>query len=173
MMQHWTKWAAVSGLALTLSACDASVDLGDAVKADGNATVGGKAQDGRVTINAPGLDLSVNIPDALLDPTQIQQEGRRLLPPAAAFSGIHVQSGENGGGVEIAFTSPQAPAALAEWYRAAERARDVAVQSVVQQGTAFVVQGTTIGAQDAFSVRLTPSSAGTEGRLVIGSGGTQ
>lgn len=154
--------------AALLAGCEARIG-NDAAENEvaGNASVEGKAESGRFTLKAPGVDISIAIPSEIRTRAGIQSD-HRILPPDAAFSGIHVEGRDRDGGVEIAFTAPQAPTEVAAWYRAAERARDFAIRTEDALQNGIVLRGETAGDGDQFTVRLNPGAGGgTEGRIAI------
>jgi hypothetical protein len=151
----------------------------DNASAGGNAsaTAEGKAADGRVTVKAPGVDISLRIPDSVRSRMPTRSNGE-LLPPGAQIGGIHVQGhGEEGGSggngtVELSFRSDQAPEQLAGWYRDPARGANFTIGSDASEGTALVLGGNTReNGRDAggrFTVRLSPrQGGGSDGRLLL------
>lgn len=153
-----------------LPACDARIGApADEASGTATASASGKAADGQITLKAPGLDLSVNVPESLRNMAEVDPDGR-LLPPGAALGGIHIQGGAgSGGGVEIRFTAPQAPPALVQWYQDAARTADFVVDAVQQEGTQAVISGhMSTGEASPFTVRVAPGAGGgSEAQLVL------
>jgi hypothetical protein len=153
-----------------LGACEARFG-NDAGEVAENATAAGRAQDGRLTIEAPGFNLSVQIPEGVRSEGGFgEDEG--LIYPGASFGGIHVQGtpdGANGDGeVELRFSTSDAVDRVVGWYRDPARNADFTVQSVRQEGPAFVVSGTGQGEGNSFALNVTPRpGGGTEARLVL------
>jgi hypothetical protein len=146
----------------------------DAAGAAGNQsqTAAGKAEDGRLTVKAPGIDMSINIPEELRSAATADAD-TKIIPPGATIGGLHVQgqpgSGGNGGGeVEMTFTAAQPPEQVAAWYRDPARAADFAVSSAARQGNEIVIAANPKSDGEAFTVRLRGgANGGTEARLVI------
>ncbi len=141
------------------------------------ASAQGQAEDGRVTVKAPGVDISVRLPDAVRN--RMSTDGNnQILPPNVRIGGVHVQgdgseggSGGNGA-VDLTFRSDQAPDQLAAWYRDPQRAQHFTIASDAREGAAIVIGGATRGSGGdgggRFTVRLSPGQGGgTEGRLSI------
>ena len=170
-MNRLASVALVAMLALT-AACD--VEIGDGKEASqapgGTVSAEGKAQENTFTLNAPGMDIKVAIPQGIRNNARIDSDGD-MLYPGATFSGIHVEGGSKGksgdGAAEIRFTSTDAPDKVAAWYRDPAR-KDITVTSAGQQGDAFLIVGQQKKEGDQFKIRLTPkANGGTDGRLAI------
>jgi hypothetical protein len=169
----------IGGLAL-LAACEAKVGKDEGAARDGaaagGAAVDGKAEDGRFSIKAPGFDMKIAIPKGVADRAGMNSDSG-LLYPGAALSGMHIEAGgsdapaEKNSGVELRFTSTDAPEKIAAWYRDSARAEGFTVGSATREGTAFVIAGTQKSDGDGFKVRLSPGTGGgTEGRLALSEG---
>lgn len=157
-----------------LSACEGRIGS-DAERSGSNAsaTAGGKAEDGQITLKAPGVDLAIDVPDSIRNMAQVDPDSR-LLPPGANLGGIHIQGDAgSGGGVEIRFTTPQAPPALVQWYQDAARTADFVVDAVRQEGAQAVISGhMSTGEGGPFTVRVAPApgGGGSEARLLLSEG---
>ncbi|HEV2866426.1 MAG TPA: hypothetical protein VGX37_07910 [Allosphingosinicella sp.] len=156
---------------ILLMGCDARFGNDAAPVAD-NATAAGRAEEGRLTVEAPGLNLSINIPESVRANARVDEDG--LLYPGASLAGMHVQGrpgaedhGQDEGEVELRFTTPDSPERVVGWYRDPARNDQLTVQSARRQGSAFVLSGT--GRDEGrFTVTLTPAAGGgTEGRLLL------
>lgn len=155
--------------ALALTACEAR--FGNDAGPAGNGSAAGKAEDGRLSIHAPGFDMKINIPEGIRREAGIDDDGG-IIYPHSTFSGMHVEGGRDDsrsdGEVELAFTSADAPDLVARWYRDPARAPDFTVATANREGPAFVIAGTTKDHNGNFRVRLSPrQSGGTEGRVVL------
>lgn len=159
--------------ALALGACDAKIGRGDAET--GNAVAAsaeGKAEDGKISVKAPGLDLSFSVPKGIADKVQVDTDSE-LLYPGATMRGVHVSQGSRGDSgegeseAEIRFTSPDAPEKVAAWYRDAARAGDFTLAPADREGNGATISGTTRDRGD-FRLHLAPASGGgTAGRLIV------
>ena len=137
-----------------------------------DAPAAGKAEEGRFSIKGPGFDMKINIPDEMA--RQASSDGDNdMLYPNASISGMHVEAHQGEGaqrksGVEIRFTSTDAPDRVAAWYRDPARAPGFAVRSATKEDDAIVISGSEKGDGDPFTVRLSPSGGGgTDGRLTL------
>ena len=156
---------------LALAACEARFGNDADARADGNATAAGKAEEGRVSIHAPGFDLKIDIPKAVRDEAGMEGDSD-IIYPNSTFAGIHVEGGRDegrsDGEVEIAFTSADAPELVERWYRDPARAADFTVASAGREGAAYLIVGATADNDGDFRVRLAPrQSGGTDGRLLL------
>ena len=162
--------AAIAAAAL-ITACDARIG-NDAPPVDANATAAGRAEEGRLTVEAPGLNLSINIPDSIQARAHVDEDSG-LIYPGSEFVGMHVQgrpekAGESDGEVEMRFASADAPERIAAWYRDPGRSGDLTVESARQEGNAFVISGTGRRDNERFTVRIAPrAGGGSETRLLL------
>jgi hypothetical protein len=171
--------AGLAAGAALLGGCNAQIGTGGGEEGGSKAaaaasSAAGKAEDGKFSIKAPGVDLKFDIPDALAERAEIQGNSD-ILYPGAKLGGMHVEGGTDGGkggGVELRFASTDAPDKVAAWYRDAARAADFAIISERKEGTGILLSGKQAGKSDSFAVRLTPAGGGgTDGRLLLGDGG--
>lgn len=164
--------AALAAAAL-LSACEARFG-NDAAPVAENASAAGRAEEGRLTVEAPGFNLAIEIPEAMGANARIDEESG-LIYPGSDFTGIHVQGRpdgpdgqDRGGEVELRFTTADAPPRVAAWYRDPARGRDLTIQSARQEGDAYVIAGTGRHDNERFTVRVAPrAGGGSEARLVL------
>jgi hypothetical protein len=130
----------------------------------------GKAEEGRLSFKAPGVDVAINVPIAARDRARANVESK-FLPPGSRASGIHVEA--DGGNVaagrdsvEIRFTSPQPPAELTRWYQDPGRRAEFTISRAERKPGEIVLHG--INAERApIRVHLAPREGGTDGRLVL------
>jgi hypothetical protein len=161
--------AALGALAI-LGACEMKIGKDDerAAKADSPAAAdqpaAGKAEEGRFSVKGPGFDMKVNMPMGVAE----TDGGNDLFYPGAAISGLHIEAAKPSSGVELRFTTADAPEKVAAWYRDPGRANGFQIQSAKQEGDAVLISGTQKSDGDPFSVRLSSGSGGgTEGRLLL------
>src|SRR5690349_8933042 len=86
--------------AALLTACEARFGHHDGESnASGNATASaaGKAEEGQLSVSAPGFEMKVNIPESIRREAGIDDDSG-LIYPNGRFSGIHVQGGRDGEG---------------------------------------------------------------------------
>ncbi|HYJ30322.1 MAG TPA: hypothetical protein VEW25_08285 [Allosphingosinicella sp.] len=131
----------------------------------------GKAEEGRLSIKAPGVDIAINVPDAMRGRARADTDSD-LLPPGSQVSGLHVQ-GDGGDrqqgrdSVELRFSSVEPPQRVAAWYRDPARREHFTISEARREGDAIVLTG---ASQDGgpVTVRLSPGAgAGTDGRLIL------
>lgn len=133
--------------------------------------VAGKAEAGTLSIDAPGFDMKLKIPESIRSEIGGDND---IIYPGATVGGMHLaanaDTGGGSGSVELRFTSADAVEKVAAWYRDPARAAELAVASAKREGAAVVIAGTTAGGREAdpFSLRLTPApGGGTEGVLTL------
>jgi len=173
------RFAAAGLIVAALGAC--SFPSGEAERqevanqvAEARAAAGaeGKAEEGRLSIQAPGVDIAISVPDAMRGRARAGTDSD-LLPPSAQVSGLHIQGdgGDGGAGhdsVEMRFTSAQAPAEIAGWYRDPARHEHFRIDNATREGDEIVLAGTIIESGGAIVARLKPrQGGGTDGRLVL------
>ncbi len=158
--------------ALALGACEARVgNDADAGQANRTAGAEGKAEEGRLSIHAPGFDLKINIPEGIRREADMEGDSD-IIYPHSRFSGMHVEGGRDDsrsdGEVELAFISADAPDLVAAWYRDPARAPEFTVASASREGSGWLIAGATRGNDGNFRVRLIARrDGGTEGRVVL------
>jgi hypothetical protein len=165
--------AAAAAFAL-LGACEMKIGKEDEraqapAKGEGKAEqpAAGKAEEGRFSIKGPGFDMKLDIPNDVVRTADADGDND-LLYPGASIGGMHIEASKPSSGVEMRFTTPDAPRKVAAWYRDSNRAGGFRIQSVKQEGEAFTLSGAQKADGDPFSLALSPASGGgTEGRLVL------
>lgn len=130
----------------------------------------GKAEEGRLSIRAPGIDIAINVPDAMRSRARAGTDSD-VLPPGAQVNGLHVQ-GDGGDAtardsVELRFVSPEPPERVAAWYRDPARREDFSISAARREGGEIVLSGVSHDG-GPMTVRLTAGTgAGTDGRLIL------
>jgi hypothetical protein len=138
--------------------------------AEQKAGADGKAEEGRLSIQAPGVDIAINVPDVMRGRARADADSE-VLPPGAQVSGLHVQGdgGDRAQGrdsVELRFASGQSVEEVAAWYRDPARRAHFTIQDVRREGGAVVLTGANKEGAP-MTVRLTGRQGGTDGRLVL------
>ena len=157
--------------ALLLAACEAR--FGNDVRPTGNVSAENKAEEGQVSINAPGVQMKIDIPEGIRHEANIRDDGG-LIYPGSTMSGMHIEGGREGeqgkseGELELRFASSAGPDTVAHWYQDPARARDFTVASAGRDGAAYVFAGTRVNDHGRFRVRLAPrDGGGTDGRVLL------
>jgi len=162
------------GTAAMLCACEARIG-NDAPPVADNSSAAGKAEEGKVTIEAPGFNMSIDIPEGVRAHSDMDDENG-LIYPGSTFSGVHVvgrpegPDGNSEGEVELRFSTGDGTDRVVAWYRDPARNADFTVQSVSREGNGFAINGTSTGEGNdgQFTLRVTPrAGGGTEGRMVL------
>lgn len=159
---------ALAAAALALGACEAR--FGNDALPTGNGSAENKAAEGEVSINAPGFQMKINIPEGIRREANINDDSG-IIYPGSIVGGVHVEGGrergKSDGEVELRFTSADAPDRVAAWYRDPARATDFTIAAATREGDAHVFAGTTKDS-GRFRVRLAPrGGGGTEGRALL------
>ncbi len=157
-----------------LSACEAKfgkeADKGEPAQGKSElASAEGKAEEGQFSIKTPGFDMKIDIPAGV---TSHGDSDSDVLYPGSTLSGMHIEGSKGGGGkgnagIELRFTTPDAPEKVAAWYRDPARASGFAVSGIRREEAGFLISGTEKKDGDPFTLRLSPKGAGTEGRLTL------
>jgi hypothetical protein len=160
--------ALVAAAALALAACEAR--FGNDAEPSGNGSAENKAAEGEVSINAPGFQMKINIPEGIRREANIHDDSG-IIYPGSIVDGVHVEGGrergKSDGEVELRFTSSDALDRVAGWYRDPARAGDFTIATANREGEAHVFAGTTKD-NGRFRVRLAPrAGGGTEGRALL------
>ena len=164
---------AATAAAFILSACEAR--FGNDVQPSGNGSAENKAEEGQVSINAPGVQMRINIPEGLRHEATIHDDSG-LVYPGSTMSGMHVEGardanqgqGQSEGEVELRFASTDPPDRVAHWYQDPARARAFTLASSGRDGAAYVFAGTRRDGGDRFRVRIAPrQGGGTDGRVLL------
>jgi len=159
--------------ALALTACEARFG-NDAEAVPSNGSAENKAEEGRVSVRAPGFDLKISIPEGIRREANMEGDND-IIYPNSTMSGIHVEAGRDSGDrpdeVELAFTTADTMEQVVAWYRAPARASDFRLGGVGASGREGghnpVIFGTT-RENDEFQISLSRRpGGGTEARLLI------
>lgn len=166
------RWLAVMAIALATGGCEARFG-NDAGEVPANASADGKAEAGRLTVQAPGFNLSVQIPEGVRSRTQMGEDNG-LIYPSSTFEGVHVQGGPAGpdgdshGEVELRFSTSDAMDRVVAWYRDPARGEHFRVETMAEENGGFRLTGTASGDGDRFALHLVPTpGGGAEARLLL------
>ena len=170
------RFALIPLLVVSLTACEMRIG-NDAPPVADNASAAGRAENGQFSIEAPGFNLYVTIPEGMAERGTVSNDNG-LVYPGATVAGIHVQGGReqrgghNNGEVELRLTSADAPDRIAAWYRDPARADRFRVASTTQDGNATVISGTGRRDNERFTLRIAPGAGGgSDLRLLLADAG--
>ena len=169
-MRTSTLAPAIAAIAL-LGACEARIG-NDAPPIAENATASGRAEEGRVTVEAPGFNMSISIPEGLRSEANMD-DNDGLIYPGSNFSGIHVlgrDENKAGGGqseVELRFTSADPVERVVVWYLDPARGPEFTISSTARRGNDFVINGTRREDNGRFTLRLAARGSGVDARLLL------
>ena len=156
----------LGALALT-AACEAKIGGNEARDAGGEVSAEGKAEEDKVTIKAPGVDIKVDIPDSIRERAEVESDSD-LIYPGSKVGGVHIEAGESdGGAVEIRFSSADPVDKVAAWYRDPART-GLKIASEAREGASFVFNGHETDDNSRFKLRIGPrGGGGTDGTLSV------
>ncbi|HEU0135505.1 MAG TPA: hypothetical protein VFR28_11845, partial [Allosphingosinicella sp.] len=134
--------AAFAAAAL-LCACDGR-DRGDeGSNAVTNAPVSaeGKAEEGKISLKMPGVDMTLSLPEAVADEARADRDSK-LLYPGGTLRGMAIAAGPDSdrsgeSEVEIRFSTPDPVDKVAAWYRDPARADGFQLRSAAEEGTSW------------------------------------
>ena len=155
--------------ALALTACEAR--FGNDARPSGNGSAENRAEEGQVSISAPGVEMKIDVPEGIRREMHMNDDSG-LIYPGARMSGVHVEGGrergKSDGEVELRFNSADAPDAVARWYQDPARASDFTIASAGREGPAYLFAGTKKDGDGRFRIRLAPrQGGGTDGRVLL------
>lgn len=159
----------IAALALLLGGCEVSVKRDGEDKAGAKSAAPSEVRDGEISIDTPGFDMKLDIPDAIR--SQISGDSD-IIYPGSTVSGLNVSAnadnGKGQGRVQMRFTSPDAPAKVVQWYRDPARAATFTGVSVQQDGAGYRVSGSDGNGGEPFDLRLSPADGGgTQAQLTL------
>ncbi len=160
--------------ALLLGACDAKVDPDEADNGAAAAEVSaeGKAEEGKISVKAPGFDLKLSLPKGMADEARAERDSK-ILYPGAVLRGMAIAAGQSSGKsgdteVEIGFSTPDSVEAVVAWYRDPARSEGFRLESAAKAGDGWLITGVQKRDEHRFKLRLGPRpGGGTDGRLTV------
>jgi hypothetical protein len=160
--------------AALLGACDSNggPDQPDNITSDSHASAEGKAEEGKISLKMPGLDMTLSLPKGVANEARAERDSK-LLYPGATLRGMAVAAGpdsEKSGDseVEIRFSTPDPVDKVAAWYRDPARADGFQLQQAAREGEAWLVNGVQKRDEHRFKLHLSPRpGGGADGRLTV------
>ncbi|HEX8263498.1 MAG TPA: hypothetical protein VF547_11545 [Allosphingosinicella sp.] len=171
---HRLNLRAALAVGLLLGACQAKVDPEEADKgsAEPRASAEGKAEEGKISVKAPGFDLKFTLPKGMVGEARAERDSK-LLYPGAVLRGMAIAAGQDTGKggdseVEIRFSTPDPLDEVVAWYREPARAEGFRLERAVKDGDGWMVTGVQKRDGHPFKLRLAPRpGGGTDGRLMV------
>jgi hypothetical protein len=139
---------------------------------DDHISAEGKAESGRISIKAPGVDLSIVAPRELAGAARAGRESK-VIYPGSSVSGVAIAASQSKGqggdtDVEARFQSADPPEKVLAWYRDPARDGDFRLAGIGRDHKDYLVSGHLRHDAHPFRVRLSPGrGGGTEGRLNV------
>ena len=160
--------------AALLGACDSKFDRNAAENASADAPVSaeGKAEEGKISVKAPGFDLKFTLPKGMVGEAKAERDSK-LLYPGAVLRGMAIAAGHGRGKdgdseVEIGFSTPDPLDRVLAWYRDPARAEGFRLDRARRDGDGWLVTGVQKRDGHRFKLRLAArAGGGTDGRLVV------
>ena len=168
------KLHAVLAAAALLGACQAKVDPDEADNASANVQVSaeGKAEEGKISVKAPGFDLKFTLPKGMVGEARAERDSK-LIYPEAVLRGMAIAAGKGNGKdgdseVEIGFSTPDPLDKVLAWYRDPARSEGFRLERADKDGDGWRMTGVQKRDQHRFKLRLSPRpGGGTDGRLTV------
>ncbi len=160
--------------AASLCACDseARLDEPDNPVAESNVSAEGKAEEGKISLKMPGVDMTLSLPKGVADEARAERDSK-LLYPGSTLRGMAVAAGPDSdksgdSEVEIRFSTLDPLDKVAAWYRDPARSDGFQLQSAAKEGDSWLVTGVQKRDEHRFKLRLSPRTGqGTNGRLTV------
>jgi hypothetical protein len=157
-----------------LGACQAKIGSDEAGNgsADAQVSAEGKAEEGKISVKAPGFDLKFTLPKGMVGEARAERDSK-LLYPGSVLRGMAIVAGEGAGKdgdseVEIGFSTPDPLDKVVAWYRDPARAEGFRLKGADKEGDGWLVTGVQKRDAHRFKLRLHPRpGGGTDGRLAV------
>jgi hypothetical protein len=164
---------ALSAIPLLILAAGCSGPDDDVNWGGPNSTVSaeGQAQEGKISVKAPGLDLAISLPKEITGEAKVGRDSK-ILYPGATLAGMAIAAGEGGKGgdtdVEMRFRTSDPPERVAAWYRDPARGDGFRLTGESREGSFYVFTGVQRRDRHPFRVRIgAGQGGGTDGRLRV------
>jgi hypothetical protein len=160
---------------VAIAGCDMRIGNNAGPVAD-NASAAGRAENGQLTVEAPGFNLAITIPEGMNERADAESSDG-LVYPGATVAGVHVQGGReerggHGGEVELRLTSADSPDRIAAWYNDPARSDRFSIASTTREAGAVLIAGAARRDNQRFTLRIAPrSDGGSDMRLLLADGG--
>ena len=154
-----------------LAACS-SHEENKAAPANGQVSAEGQAEEGKIRVKGPGVDMTFVLPKAVRGEAKADKNSK-ILYPGSTIAGMAMVGGEpqgKAGGdseVEVRFVTADPAPKVVAWYRDPARSPDFKLGGVEKQGDDIVLEGRQ---SDGHPVKIRVgdrAGGGAEGRVVI------
>ena len=157
-----------------LCGCDSTMrpEEPDNVVTNDQVSAEGKAEEGKISLKMPGLDMTLSLPKGVADEARAERDSK-LLYPGAILRGMAVAAGPDSdksgdSEVEIRFSTPDPVDKVAAWYRDPARADGFQLERAAKEGDSWLVTGVQKRDEHGFKLRLSPRAGeGTNGQLTV------
>lgn len=156
-----------------LAACNQHDAAAPEANGNAQASAEGRAEEGKISVKGPGVDLTFSLPKAMRGEAKAARESKVLYPGATigglALVGTQGKADKPGDSeVEFRLATADPIDKVTAWYRDPARAKDIKVTGITRQGDETVITGSQAREVDTFKLRLSPRpGGGTDGRLTI------
>ena len=166
-----SRMFALAASVLACSGCGGPGEEDNLVASNQSVSAEGKAQEGKISVKAPGVDITISVPKELTGEAKAGKDSK-ILYPGATLAGMAIAADDKDRqgdtDVEMRFKTADSPDTVAAWYRDPARADGFRLDSAKREGTEFVFTGVQRRDNHPFKVTLGPGAGGgTEGRLRI------
>ena len=131
--------------AALLCACDSGAPREEAPgeAAVNQASAEGKAEEGKISLKMPGLDMTLSLPKGVADEARAERDSK-LLYPGSTLRGMAIAAGPDSekssdSEVEIRFSTPDPVDKVAAWYRDPARKEGFQLERAAKEGDAWLV----------------------------------
>ena len=160
--------------AALLCACDGNIrpEEPDNVVGNDQVSAEGKAEEGKISLKMPGVDMTLSLPKGVADEARAERDSK-LLDPGATLRGMAIAAGPDSdksgdSEVEIRFSTPDPLDKVAAWYRDPARAEGFQLERAAREGDSWLVTGVQKRDEHRFKLRLSPRAGeGTNGQLTV------
>lgn len=164
----------IAATAAALTGCNATDESEDAENSTANVAVSaeGKAEEGKISVKAPGFDLAISLPKEMTGQAKVDRDSK-ILYPGSTIQGVAIAAGRGGdtsadSEVEMRFSSRDPIETVAGWYRDPARGEGFHLDKVRSEGRDVLIEGRQKRDRHGFRLRLSPrASGGTDGRLTV------
>ena len=160
--------------AALLCACDSTIrpEEPDNELANDQVSAEGKAEEGKISLKMPGVDMTISLPKGVADEARAERDSK-LLYPGSTLRGMAIAAGPDSdksgdSEVEIRFSTEDEPAKVEAWYRDPARAEGFRLESAAREGDSILFTGIQKKDEHRFRLRVTPRpGGGSDGRLTV------